>query len=73
MAIIRSEEDTDVKLLQMKLGLDGVQHQSTKTIGNIVNGITDEALFNGINAIIGLLAQAPSAVIRVEECSLSQQ
>ena len=73
MAVIESEKETKVKLVQMKMGLDGVQRQSTRTFSNIVNGITNDALFNGMNAVVSLLAQAPSAVIRVEEASLSQQ
>ena len=72
MAVIESEKQTKVKLVQMKMGLDGVQHQSTRTFSNIVNGVTNDALFSGMNAVIGMLAQTPSAVIRVEEASLSQ-
>lgn len=73
MAVIESEKVTKVKLVSMKLGLDGAQHQSTRTFSNIVNGVPNDALFNGMNAVIGLLEQVPSAVVRVEEANLSQE
>ena len=64
MAVVESNKDTKVKLVTLKAGLDGVQRQSTRTLSNLAKNVENDT---------ELLETAPTAIVRVDETTLTEQ
>lgn len=73
MAVVESNKDTKIKLVTLKAGLDGVQRQSTRTLSNLAKNVENDALMQGVKAITELLETAPTAIVRVDETTLTEQ
>ena len=73
MAVVESNKDTKVKLVTLKAGLDGVQRQSTRTLSNLAKNVENDALMQGVKVITELLETAPTAIVRVDETTLTEQ
>lgn len=73
MAIVESNKDTKVKLVTLKAGVDGIQRQTTRTLSNLVNNVGNDALMAGVKSMTALLETAPTAIVRVDETTLTEQ
>lgn len=72
MAVVKDTASVRVKLVHQTTDDTGATKQVSRTYSNLVPGVTDDTIYAGMQAMIPLLADTPSAIVRVDETALIQ-
>lgn len=72
MPVTQNNKETRAKLVFQTTDGAGGTKQFSRTYSNLVQNITDDTLYAGVQAMFPMLANAPTAVMRIDEVTLVQ-